>query len=51
MDLGRFTEALAPAEVVAFAAVDVTELAYDARFVRPGSLFFCVPGSRVESPM
>ncbi len=48
MDLGRFTEALAPAEVVAFAAVDVTELAYDARFVRPGSLFFCVPGSRVD---
>src|SRR3954463_734065 len=48
MDLGRFTEALAPAEVVAFAPVDVTELAYDAQQVRPGSLFFCVPGSRVD---
>src|SRR4051794_7361040 len=48
MDLGRFTEALAPAEVVAFAPVDVTELAYDAQQVRPGSLFFCVPGARVD---
>src|SRR4051794_26586536 len=48
MDLGRFTEALAPAEVVAFAAVDVTELAYDLRTVRPGALFFCVRGSRVD---
>jgi UDP-N-acetylmuramoyl-L-alanyl-D-glutamate--2,6-diaminopimelate ligase len=48
MDLGRFTEALAPAEVVAFAPVDVAELAYDVRTVGPGSLFFCVPGSRVD---
>jgi UDP-N-acetylmuramoyl-L-alanyl-D-glutamate--2,6-diaminopimelate ligase len=48
MDLGRFTEALAPAEVVAFVPVDVTELAYDARTAGPGSLFFCVPGSRVD---
>src|SRR3954468_20234533 len=48
MDLGRFTEALAPAAVVAFAPVDVTELAYDVRTAGPGSLFFCVPGSRVD---
>jgi UDP-N-acetylmuramoyl-L-alanyl-D-glutamate--2,6-diaminopimelate ligase len=48
MDLGRFTEALAPAEVVAFAPVDVIDLAYDARAVTAGTLFFCVPGSRVD---
>jgi UDP-N-acetylmuramoyl-L-alanyl-D-glutamate--2,6-diaminopimelate ligase len=48
MDLGRFSEALAPAAVVAFAHVDVTELAYDARAAGPGSLFFCVPGSRAD---
>jgi UDP-N-acetylmuramoyl-L-alanyl-D-glutamate--2,6-diaminopimelate ligase len=48
MDLGRFTEALAPAQVVSFDAVDVTELGYDARTAGPGSLFFCVPGSRVD---
>src|SRR3954451_13194430 len=48
MDLGRFTEALAPTRVVAAASVDVTELAYDARTAGPGSLFFCVPGSRVD---
>jgi UDP-N-acetylmuramoyl-L-alanyl-D-glutamate--2,6-diaminopimelate ligase len=48
MDLGRFSEVLAPTEVVAFASVDVTELAYDARAAAPGSLFFCVPGSRAD---
>ncbi len=48
MELGRFTEALAPAEVVAGVPVDVTDLAYDARCVASGSLFFCVPGSRVD---
>jgi UDP-N-acetylmuramoyl-L-alanyl-D-glutamate--2,6-diaminopimelate ligase len=48
MNLRRFSEALAPAAVVAFAPVEVTELAYDARTVGPGSLFFCVPGSRVD---
>jgi UDP-N-acetylmuramoyl-L-alanyl-D-glutamate--2,6-diaminopimelate ligase len=48
MELGRFTEALAPAEVVARAPVDVTDLAYDARSVVAGSLFFCVPGSRAD---
>jgi UDP-N-acetylmuramoyl-L-alanyl-D-glutamate--2,6-diaminopimelate ligase len=48
MDLGRFTEALAPAQLVGGAPVDVTELAYDARTAGPGSLFFCVPGSRVD---
>jgi UDP-N-acetylmuramoyl-L-alanyl-D-glutamate--2,6-diaminopimelate ligase len=48
MDLGRFTEALAPAQLVGGAPVDVTELAYDARTAGPGTLFFCVPGSRAD---
>ena len=48
MDLERFIGALAPAEVVAPAPVDVSDLAYDSRTVRPGTLFFCVPGSRSD---
>ena len=48
MILERFAEALAPAEVVAFASVDVTDLVYDARLASPGCLFFCVPGSRSD---
>ena len=30
------------------ADVAVVDLAYDARAVRPGSLFVCVPGSRAD---
>ncbi len=30
------------------AAVEVTSLAYDSRTVRPGALFFCVPGERSD---
>ncbi|MGI8420708.1 MAG: UDP-N-acetylmuramoyl-L-alanyl-D-glutamate--2,6-diaminopimelate ligase [Gaiellaceae bacterium] len=48
MDLERLIAALAPAEVVARASVDVRELAYDARAVEPGDLFFCVPGARAD---
>jgi UDP-N-acetylmuramoyl-L-alanyl-D-glutamate--2,6-diaminopimelate ligase len=48
MELGRFTEALAPTEVIAFEPVDVRDLAYDLREVAGGSLFFCVPGSRTD---
>src|SRR5579862_1398477 len=29
-------------------AVDVASLAYDSRAVRPGALFFCVPGERSD---
>jgi len=29
-------------------AVDISELAYDSRAVRPGALFFCVPGFRSD---
>jgi UDP-N-acetylmuramoyl-L-alanyl-D-glutamate--2,6-diaminopimelate ligase len=48
MDLDRLIEALRPAEVVHPAAREVVDLAYDTRRVVPGSLFFCVPGSRAD---
>jgi UDP-N-acetylmuramoyl-L-alanyl-D-glutamate--2,6-diaminopimelate ligase len=44
VDLERLIAALAPADVVGRASTEVRELAYDARNMRPGSLFFCVPG-------
>ena len=45
MDLERLIAALAPADVVLQAPVDVRDLAYDARTAQPGTLFFCVPGT------
>src|SRR5437016_13517593 len=45
MDLERLVAALGAADVVGRAPVDVRDLAYDARDVGPGSLFFCVPGA------
>jgi UDP-N-acetylmuramoyl-L-alanyl-D-glutamate--2,6-diaminopimelate ligase len=48
MDLERLVTALAPLEVRGGAPVDVTDLAYDARAVVPGALFFCVPGQRAD---
>jgi UDP-N-acetylmuramoyl-L-alanyl-D-glutamate--2,6-diaminopimelate ligase len=48
MELERLAQALGPVEVVNPAAADVRELAYDARAVEPGALFFCVPGSRAD---
>ena len=48
MDLERLTATLAPAEVLHPAPVDVLDLAYDARAVTPGALFFCVPGGRAD---
>ena len=49
MNLERFIVALGPGEVVNLAAggaasVEIRELAYDTRTVRPGALFFCVRG-------
>jgi UDP-N-acetylmuramoyl-L-alanyl-D-glutamate--2,6-diaminopimelate ligase len=38
----------AEVRVVGDATVDVAELAYDSRQVRPGTLFFCVPGEEVD---
>jgi UDP-N-acetylmuramoyl-L-alanyl-D-glutamate--2,6-diaminopimelate ligase len=48
MDLERLVIALGPQEVRGGAPVDVTDLAYDARAVAPGALFFCVPGARAD---
>ena len=48
MDLERLITALGPLEVRGGATTDVTDLAYDTREVRPGALFFCVPGERVD---
>ena len=46
MQLERVIAALAPQDVIGRASVELTDLAYDARAVRPGALFFCVPGER-----
>jgi len=48
MDLERVIAALAPTDVVGRGPVEVRDLAYDARAVVPGTLFFCVPGSRAD---
>ena len=48
VDLGRVIAALAPSEVVGGGRAEIRDLAYDARQARPGSLFFCVPGSRAD---
>src|SRR5579862_7139878 len=48
MNLERFIVALGPGEVLNAASVDVLELAYDTRLVRPGTLFFCVPGGHAD---
>ena len=48
MHLERVIAALAPADVLRRAPVEIGDLAYDARAVGPGSLFFCVPGSRSD---
>jgi len=48
MQLERLIAALAPTDVVGGAAVDIRELAYDAREVPRGSLFFCVPGASAD---
>ena len=48
MQLERLIAALAPTEVVGSAGAEIRELAYDAREVPSGSLFFCVPGSRAD---
>src|SRR5436190_2095415 len=48
MQLERVIAALAPADVLRSAPVEIRELAYDARAAGPGSLFFCIPGSRAD---
>jgi UDP-N-acetylmuramoyl-L-alanyl-D-glutamate--2,6-diaminopimelate ligase len=48
MQLERLIAALAPTDVVRNGALEIRELAYDARAVPRDSLFFCVPGARVD---
>jgi UDP-N-acetylmuramoyl-L-alanyl-D-glutamate--2,6-diaminopimelate ligase len=48
MQLERLIAALAPTDVVGGAAVEIRDLAYDAREVPRGSLFFCIPGARAD---
>jgi UDP-N-acetylmuramoyl-L-alanyl-D-glutamate--2,6-diaminopimelate ligase len=48
MHLERVIAALAPADVLRRAPVEIGDLAYDARAAGPGALFFCFPGSRAD---
>ena len=48
MQLERLIAALAPTDVVGSGALEIRELAYDAREVRRDSLFFCIPGARLD---
>jgi UDP-N-acetylmuramoyl-L-alanyl-D-glutamate--2,6-diaminopimelate ligase len=48
MDIERVIAALAPVDVVGRAPVEIADLAYDARDAAPGSIFFCVPGTRAD---
>jgi UDP-N-acetylmuramoyl-L-alanyl-D-glutamate--2,6-diaminopimelate ligase len=48
MDLERLVAALEPVEVLGGPSGEVRDLAYDARAVMPGALFFAVPGQRVD---
>ena len=48
MKLRELSAALSPTEVVGDDSVEIADLAYAAGVVRPGALFFCVPGSRAD---
>src|SRR5215471_286076 len=48
MDLERLVAALEPVEVLGRHSVEVRDLAYDARAVGDGALFFAVPGERAD---
>jgi UDP-N-acetylmuramoyl-L-alanyl-D-glutamate--2,6-diaminopimelate ligase len=48
MNLESVIAALAPSEVARPARAEVRDLAYDARAVSPGALFFCVPGAHAD---
>jgi UDP-N-acetylmuramoyl-L-alanyl-D-glutamate--2,6-diaminopimelate ligase len=48
MQLERLIAALAPTDVVGGAAVEIRELAYDAREVPRSSLFFCIRGASAD---
>jgi UDP-N-acetylmuramoyl-L-alanyl-D-glutamate--2,6-diaminopimelate ligase len=46
--LARIAEQLSPSQIVGDPKVEIADLAYDTRAVRPGSLFFCVRGARFD---
>jgi len=46
--LARIAETLSPSQIVGEPQVEIEDLAYDTRTVRPGALFFCVPGTRFD---
>src|SRR3954454_18570145 len=48
MQLELLAQALAPNEIMEAGAVEIAELAYDTRAMPPGTLFFCVRGSRSD---
>ncbi|HEY2355241.1 MAG TPA: UDP-N-acetylmuramoyl-L-alanyl-D-glutamate--2,6-diaminopimelate ligase [Gaiellaceae bacterium] len=48
MELERLAAALEPLEVLGSTDIEVADLAYNARAVGPGALFFCVPGARAD---
>jgi UDP-N-acetylmuramoyl-L-alanyl-D-glutamate--2,6-diaminopimelate ligase len=48
MEIDQLIAALAPSGVLGRASVEIADLAYDARNTGPGSLFFCVPGTRAD---
>jgi UDP-N-acetylmuramoyl-L-alanyl-D-glutamate--2,6-diaminopimelate ligase len=48
MDLERLVSALEPVEVLGRTSAEVRDLAFDARAVLPGALFFAVPGERAD---
>src|SRR5215207_2192894 len=48
MKLRELSAALSPTEVVGDDSVEIADLAYAAGAVRPGALYFCVPGSRAD---
>jgi UDP-N-acetylmuramoyl-L-alanyl-D-glutamate--2,6-diaminopimelate ligase len=48
MKLRELSAALSPTEVVGDDSVEIADLAYAAGGVRPGALFFCVPGTQAD---
>jgi UDP-N-acetylmuramoyl-L-alanyl-D-glutamate--2,6-diaminopimelate ligase len=48
MDLELLIAALAPVDVVSRVPAEIADLAYDARAAGPGSLYFCIPGTRAD---
>ena len=48
MRLDKLVAEVAGARIVGSSDVEVADLAYDSRKVGPGTLFFCVPGEKVD---